>query len=164
MKCWRVIMRQFRACRATAIFGDFNGLFISSSRNTLKISISQVEELSLTPEELDRLKESVKKEIDASLTKLNNDIYQNEKAWRKRPCLSRCRRHHRHHRYTRKKLPPLEKSDLKSSNERGWRDGGILVRKIESFLEEKALPKEKERDDFTHIVQYPSNRKHQQSS
>jgi hypothetical protein len=35
--------------------------------------------LSLSPEELDKLKEQREKEIDASLVKLNNDIYQNEK-------------------------------------------------------------------------------------
>jgi hypothetical protein len=33
----------------------------------------------LTSEELEKLKEQKEKEIDTSLVKLNNDIYQNEK-------------------------------------------------------------------------------------
>ncbi len=41
------------------------------------------------------------------------------------------------------KVAPLEKSDLKSSTENGNRDGDIIVRKIENFLNEKQLPKEK---------------------
>lgn len=40
-------------------------------------------------------------------------------------------------------MSPLEKSDLNSSNEMGYRDGDIVVRKIESFLEEKQLPRDK---------------------
>lgn len=41
------------------------------------------------------------------------------------------------------KVAPLEKSDLKSSNEEGNRDGDIMVRKIRAFLNEKKLPDEK---------------------
>jgi type I restriction-modification system DNA methylase subunit len=41
------------------------------------------------------------------------------------------------------KVAPLEKSDLKSSIERGNSDGDIVVRKIKSFLDEKDIPKEK---------------------
>ena len=38
---------------------------------------------------------------------------------------------------------PLTKADLKSSNERNNTDGDIMVRKIESFLDAKKLPKDK---------------------
>ncbi|UNU73231.1 hypothetical protein LU293_09190 [Moraxella nasovis] len=38
---------------------------------------------------------------------------------------------------------PLEKSDLKSSNEEGGRDGDILMRKINAFLKEKQIPTDK---------------------
>ena len=122
--------------------GDFDDFSFLAAEH-FEDFISQVEELSLTPEELDKLKEKREKEIDASLTKLNNDIYQNEKG---------LGEHDRVYLVAAAiiatigipgKVAPLEKSDLKSSNERGWRDGDILVRKIESFLEEKALPKEK---------------------
>ena len=41
--------------------------------------ITKVKTLSLSSEELERIKEQREKEIDASLVKLNNDIYQNEK-------------------------------------------------------------------------------------
>ena len=38
---------------------------------------------------------------------------------------------------------PLTKADLKSSNERNNTDGDIMIRKIESFLDAKKLPKDK---------------------
>ena len=41
------------------------------------------------------------------------------------------------------KVSPLEKSDLKSSSERGNTDGEIIIRKINAFLETKKIPKDK---------------------
>lgn len=122
--------------------GDFNDFSFLAAEH-FEDFISQVEELSLTPEELDRLKEKREKEIDASLTKLNNDIYQNEKGLGENDRVYLVAAAIIATIGVPGKVAPLEKSDLKSSNERGWRDGDILVRKIESFLEEKALPKEK---------------------
>lgn len=122
--------------------GDFNDFSFLAAEH-FEDFISQVEELSLTPEELDRLKEKREKEIDASLTKLNNDIYQNEKGLGENDRVYLVASAIIATIGIPGKVAPLEKSDLKSSNERGWRDGDILVRKIESFLEEKALPKEK---------------------
>lgn len=40
-------------------------------------------------------------------------------------------------------MKPLEKSDLKSSSEAKNRDGDIMARKIDAFLEEKDLPSDK---------------------
>ena len=122
--------------------GDFNDFSFLAAEH-FEDFISQVEELSLTPEELDRLKEKREKEIDASLTKLNNDIYQNEKGLGENDRVYLVAAAIIATIGVPGKVAPLEKSDLKSTNERGWRDGDILVRKIESFLEEKALPKEK---------------------
>lgn len=122
--------------------GDFNDFSFLAAEH-FEDFISQVEELSLTPEELDRLKEKREKEIDASLTRLNNDIYQNEKGLGENDRVYLVAAAIIATIGVPGKVAPLEKSDLKSSNERGWRDGDILVRKIESFLEEKALPKEK---------------------
>ena len=122
--------------------GDFNDFSFLAAEH-FEDFISQVEELSLTPEELDRLKEKREKEIDASLTKLNNDIYQNEKGLGENDRVYLVAAAIIATIGIPGKVAPLEKSDLKSSNERGWRDGDILMRKIESFLEEKALPKEK---------------------
>ena len=122
--------------------GDFDDFSFLAAEHFEDFS-SQVEELSLTPEELDKLKEKREKEIDASLTKLNNDIYQNEKGLGENDRVYLVAAAIIATIGIPGKVAPLEKSDLKSSNERGWRDGDILVRKIESFLEEKALPKEK---------------------
>ena len=122
--------------------GDFDDFSFLAAEH-FEDFISQVEELSLTPEELDRLKEKREKEIDASLTKLNNDIYQNEKGLGENDRVYLVAAAIIATIGIPGKVAPLEKSDHKSSNERGWRDGDILVRKIESFLEEKALPKEK---------------------
>ena len=122
--------------------GDFNDFSFLAAEH-FEDFISQVEELSLTPEELDRLKEKREKEIDASLTKLNNEIYKNEKGLGENDRVYLVAAAIIATIGIPGKVAPLEKSDLKSSNERGWRDGDILVRKIESFLEEKALPKEK---------------------
>ena len=122
--------------------GDFDDFSFLAAEH-FEDCINQVEELSLTPEELDRLKEKREKEIDASLTKLNNDIYQNEKGLGENDRVYLVAAAIIATIGIPGKVAPLEKSDLKSSNERGWRDGDILVRKIESFLEEKALPKEK---------------------
>lgn len=122
--------------------GDFDDFSFLAAEH-FEDFISQVEELSLTPEELDRLKEKREKEIDASLTKLNNDIYQNEKGLGENDRVYLVSAAIIATIGIPGKVAPLEKSDLKSSNERGWRDGDILMRKIESFLEEKALPKEK---------------------
>lgn len=122
--------------------GDFDDFSFLAAEH-FEDFISQVEELSLTPEELDRLKEKREKEIDASLTKLNNDIYQNEKGLGENDRVYLVAAAIIATIGIPGKVAPLEKADLKSSNERGWRDGDILVRKIESFLEEKALPKEK---------------------
>lgn len=41
--------------------------------------IEKIKNLQLTQDEIDKLKEKREREIDASLVRLNNDIYQNEK-------------------------------------------------------------------------------------
>lgn len=41
------------------------------------------------------------------------------------------------------KVAPMEKSELKSNSESGNTDGEIMMRKIENFLKEKAIPEEK---------------------
>lgn len=58
--------------------GEFDDFSFLKKENFDKF-LEQVNELSLTPEELNKLKEQREKEIDIGLTKLNNDIYQNEK-------------------------------------------------------------------------------------
>lgn len=106
--------------------------------------IEDVKKLTLTSEELEAIKSKREKEIDASLVKLNNDIYNNEKG------LSESDRVHLVAASIMATLgipgevSPLEKSDLKSSSEEGNTDGEILVRKIEAFLKKKNLPIKKQ--------------------
>jgi Type I restriction-modification system methyltransferase subunit len=105
--------------------------------------IAQVKALSLTAEEIEQLKAQREKEIDLSLVKLNNDIYQNEKGLGENDRVYLVAASIIATLGVPGKVAPLEKSDLKSSTEKGNTDGDILMRKIKAFLDEKALPKEK---------------------
>lgn len=105
--------------------------------------IEKVKTLSLTPEEIERLKEQREREIDANLVKLNNDIYQNEKGLGENDRVYIVAASIIATLGIPGKVSPLEKTDLKSSPERGNSDGEIIIRKIEAFLAEKELPKEK---------------------
>ncbi len=106
--------------------------------------IEKVKQLSLPQEEIERLKERREQEITASLVKLNNDIFKSEKG------LSENDRVYLVVASIMATLGdadnnvyPLTKADLKSSAERNNTDGDIMVRKIESFLDAKKLPKDK---------------------
>jgi hypothetical protein len=99
--------------------------------------------LQLTPEELDKLKEQREKEIDQSLVKLNNDIYQNEKGLGENDRVYLVAASIIATLGIQGKVAPLEKSDLKSSTEIGNKDGDIIVRKIKAFLDNKEIPVEK---------------------
>ena len=105
--------------------------------------IDKVKNLSLPPDELERLKEQREKEIDAHLVRLNNHIYQNEKGLGENDRVYLVAASIIATLGIPGKVAPLEKSDLKSSNEQGSRDGDIIVRKIKAFLDEKNIPKEK---------------------
>lgn len=106
--------------------------------------IEKVKRLQLSQEELDILKEQREKEIDASLIKLNNDIYKNEKGLSESDRVYLVAASIISTIGVPGKVSPLEKSDLKSSVEDGNRDGDIVIRKIKAFLNEKNLPTEKE--------------------
>lgn len=105
--------------------------------------ISKVKTLHLTQEELDKLKEQREREIDLSLVKLNNDIYQNEKGLGENDRVYLVAASIMATLGIPGKVAPLEKSDLKSSTEKGNKDGDIIVRKIKAFLDEKEIPIEK---------------------
>ena len=83
------------------------------------------------------------REIDASLVRLNNDIYQNEKGLGENDRVYLVAASIIATIGVPGKVAPLEKSDLKSSTEEGNKDGDIMVRKIRAFLNEKKLPNEK---------------------
>ena len=106
--------------------------------------IEKVKQLSLPQEEIEKLKERREREITASLVKLNNDIFKSEKG------LSENDRVYLVVASIMATLGdvdnnvyPLTKADLKSSDERNNTDGDIMIRKIESFLDAKKLPKDK---------------------
>lgn len=105
--------------------------------------IEKVKQLQLTQEEIDRLKERREKEINASLVKLNNDIYQNEKGLGENDRVYLVAASIIATLGIPGKVKPLEKSDLTSSIEAGNTDGEIMVRKIKAFLSEKNLPDDK---------------------
>lgn len=121
---------------------EFSDLSFLAPKN-FNVFIEKVKTLSLTADEIDRLKEQREREIDISLVKLNNDIYQNEKGLGENDRVYLVAASIIATLGIPKKVTPLEKSDLKSSIEKGSTDGEIIVRKIEAFLAEKALPKEK---------------------
>ncbi len=105
--------------------------------------IDKVKQLQLQPEEIEKLREHREQEINASLVKLNNDIYQNEKGISERDRVYLVAASIIATLGVPGKVAALEKSDLRSSTEIGNRDGDIIHRKIVAFLNEKRLPQEK---------------------
>lgn len=105
--------------------------------------IEKVRNLRLSQEELNKRKEQREREIDASLVKLNNDIYQNEKGLGENDRVYLVAASIIATLGIPGDVAPLEKSDLKSSTEDGNKDGDIMVRKITAFLNKKKLPQEK---------------------
>lgn len=107
--------------------------------------VKKMKELSLSREELERIKSRKEDEIDASLTKLNNDIYRDEKGLSENDRVYLVASVIISTLGVPNKVTPLEKADLKSSSEYGNRDGDIIFRKIQAFLAEKQLPQEKKK-------------------
>lgn len=105
--------------------------------------IDKIKRLQLPQDEIDKLKEQREREIDVSLVKLNNDIYQNEKGLGENDRVYLVAASIIATLGIPGKVASLEKSELKSSTEEGNTDGDIVVRKIKAFLNEKKLPKEK---------------------
>lgn len=102
--------------------------------------IEKAKNLQLSSEEIDKIKEKKEREIDISLTNLNNDIYQNEKGLSESDRVYLVAASIIATIGIPGKVYPLEKADLKSSLEDGNRDGDIILRKIKAFLKEKNLP------------------------
>lgn len=122
--------------------GNFSDFSFLASKN-FDDFIDNVKKLHLSQEEIDKLKEQREKEINASLVKLNNDIYNNEKGLGENDRVYLVAASIIATLGIPGKVTPLEKSDLKSSTEEGNTDGEIIVRKIRAFLSEKQLPIEK---------------------
>ena len=121
---------------------DYTDLSFLKKSNFDKF-IEKVKQLQLTAEEIEKLRERREQEINASLVKLNNDIYQNEKGLSERDRVYLVAASIIATLGVPGKVAALEKAELKSSNEEGNRDGDIILRKIKAFLNEKELPQEK---------------------
>ncbi|MCQ2756199.1 VRR-NUC domain-containing protein [Helicobacter pylori] len=117
------------------------------SRKHFNDFVKRVDTLSLSDEDLERIREKKNQEIEDCLTRLNNDIYKKEK-------LSLSEEDRLYLVVASiianlgisgisNSVAPLKKEDLKSSDEVHQRDGEIMLRKIQSFLEHKHLPQEK---------------------
>lgn len=122
--------------------GNFSDLSFLAPKN-FDAFIEQVKTLSLTQEETERLREQREKEIDTSLVKLNNDIYQSEKGLGENDRVYLVAASIIATLGIPGKVPPLEKGDLKSQTFIGGRDGDIIIGRIKAFLDEKQLPLEK---------------------
>lgn len=122
--------------------GEFSDLSFLAHQN-FDAFIQQVKNLSLSQEELYKIKEKREREIDISLVKLNNDIYQNEQGLGENDRVYLVAAAIIATLGIPRKVQPLEKSDLKSLPEKGQTDGEIVLRKIAAFLSEKSLPEEK---------------------
>lgn len=123
--------------------GEYSDLSFLAPKN-FDAFIEKVKTLHLSQEELEKLKEQREKEIDSSLIKLNNDIYENEKGLGENDRVYLVAASIIATLGIPNKVAPLKKEDLKSSIEAGSTDGEIILRKITAFLTEKKLPKEKQ--------------------
>ncbi len=121
---------------------DYTDLSFLKKTNFDKF-IDKVKKLKLTQDEIERLKEQREQEINTSLVKLNNDIYQNEKGLSERDRVYLVAASIIATLGVPGKVAALEKQELKSSTEDENRDGDIILRKIKAFLNEKNLPQEK---------------------
>lgn len=120
-------------------FSDFSFL----KKENFDNFIEKIKELKLSQSELEKLKSQREAEINTSLIKLNNDIYQNEKGLGENDRVYLVAASIMATLGVAGKVSPLEKEDLESSTEQGNTDGDIILRKINAFLSTKNLPKDK---------------------
>lgn len=122
--------------------GDYTDLSFLSSKH-FNAFVEHIKELTLSPEEIESIKQRREHEINVSLVRLNNDIYQNEKGLSENDRVYLVAASIMATLGIPGKVRPLEKNELISSVEDGNRDGDIIVRKITAFLKEKHLPTSK---------------------
>ena len=103
--------------------------------------IKKIKELNLSVEELEKIRSKREEEIEKALTKLNNDIYKDEKWLWESERVNLVAASIMATLWVSGKVSPLEKEDLKCKTEVWNTDWDIIVRKIEAFLSEKNYPK-----------------------
>lgn len=122
--------------------GEFSDLSFLKASNFDKFA-KTLKTLNLNRDELEKIKQKRENEITASLVKLNNDIYNNEKGLGENDRVYLVAASIIATLGVAGKVAPLEKSQLLSSSENGNTDGEILMRKIRAFLDHKHLPADK---------------------
>ena len=122
--------------------GEFSDLSFLKASNFDKFA-KTLKTLNLNRDELEKIKQKRENEITASLVKLNNDIYNNEKGLGENDRVYLVAASIIATLGVAGKVAPLEKSQLLSSSENGNTDGEILMRKIRAFLDHKHLPTDK---------------------
>ena len=131
--------------------GTFTDLSFLATKH-FEAFIEKVRNLSLSSDEIEKLKQRREQEINISLVKLNNDIYQNEKGISESGRVYLVAATIIATLGVPNKVAPLEKKDLKSSSEQDNQDGDIILRKIRAFLAEKKIPVDKQ-DLITRTLQ-----------
>lgn len=108
--------------------------------------VEKVRNLSLSPDELEKIKQRREQEMSISLVKLNNDIFKDEEGISEKDRVYLVAATIISTLGIPGKVKPLEKSDLISSNEYGQRDGDKIILKIKNFLadEKKKIPTDKQ--------------------
>lgn len=129
----------FGVGQKVAEFSDFSFL----APQNFDAFIEKVKNLQLSQAEIDKLKEQREREIDISLVKLNNDIYQNEKGLGENDRVYLVAASIIATLGIAGKVPVLDKTELKSLTFEGGRDGDIILGRIKAFLNEKKLPQDK---------------------
>jgi len=122
--------------------GDYSDFSFLAPEN-FDTFIEKAKSLKLSSEELAKITEQKEKEIDISLKRLNNDIFENEKGLGENDRVYLVAASIIATLGIPGNVSLLEKSDLKSSTEAGNTDGDIILRKIKAFLEGKNLPNDK---------------------
>ena len=102
--------------------GEYTDLSFLSPKH-FNAFVEQIKELSLSPEEIESIKQRREHEINVSLVRLNNDIYQNEKGLSENDRVYLVAASIMATLGIPGKVRPLEKSELISSVEDGNRDG-----------------------------------------
>lgn len=136
---WHVSKNNLGAGQEVGKYADLSFLSAENFDDfTDKVSL-----LNLPPEELEKIKASKEDEIDTRLSRLNNDIYQNEKGLGENDRVYLVVATVIATLGIPGKLTSLDKSELVSSVEEDERDGDIILRKVKNFLTLKGVPRTK---------------------
>jgi hypothetical protein len=124
--------------------GDYSDFSFLSSKN-FDAFIEKVKNLHLSQEDLDKIKAQKEREIDASLVKLNNDIYKKETGLSEKDRVYLVASSIIATIGIPNKVPALKKDELKSQTFEGGKDGDIILNRIKAFLSEKKIPNDKQK-------------------